>query len=55
LSDNDLVRTVKWAQKPIDAELLSSFAEKLEKIARLRAATASHSALPVSEKIGAIR
>ena len=30
----DLARTAKWAQKPIDAELLSSLAEKLEKIAR---------------------
>jgi hypothetical protein len=42
LSDNDelkgacfdLARTAKWAQKPIDAELLSSLAGKLEKIAR---------------------
>jgi hypothetical protein len=29
-----LARTAKWAQKPIDAELLTSLAEKLEKIAR---------------------
>ncbi len=30
----DLARTTKWSQKPIDAQLLSSLAEKLEKIAR---------------------
>jgi hypothetical protein len=31
----ELARTTKWPQKPIDAQLLTSLAEKLEEIAEV--------------------